>query len=61
VEKGFFFPTDYYIPISAIASADKNGIYLTVSKQDALNQDWNLAPADFDDLKATRTTGDSAQ
>jgi hypothetical protein len=22
VEKGFFFPTDYYIPMSAVASAD---------------------------------------
>lgn len=44
VEKGFFFPTDYYIPVSAIASATEDEIYLTVSKDEALNQAWDRAP-----------------
>jgi uncharacterized protein (TIGR02271 family) len=45
VEKGFFFPTDYYIPVSAIATATDNEIYLTVSKKEALDQDWAQEPA----------------
>src|SRR5262245_46557307 len=41
VEKGFFFPTDYYIPVSAIASATEDDLYLIVSKEEALHQDWD--------------------
>jgi uncharacterized protein (TIGR02271 family) len=41
VEKGFFFPTDYYIPTSAIASADDNTVYLSVGKDQALNSGWD--------------------
>jgi len=44
VEKGFFFPTDYYIPFSAIASQTENGVYLNVTKDAALNQGWDVAP-----------------
>jgi uncharacterized protein (TIGR02271 family) len=50
VEKGFFFPTDYYIPTSAIANMDDDNIYLTVSKDEALNQGW--------DQPLTTTAGD---
>jgi uncharacterized protein (TIGR02271 family) len=41
VEKGFFFPTDYYIPVSAINNFDGDKVYLTVSKDEALNQGWD--------------------
>jgi len=44
VEKGFFFPTDYYIPSSAIASAGDDGVYLNVTKDAALNQGWDAEP-----------------
>jgi uncharacterized protein (TIGR02271 family) len=44
VEKGFFFPTDYYIPFSALASQTENGVYLNVTKDAALNQGWDVAP-----------------
>src|SRR5690348_6464422 len=44
VEKGFFFPTDYYIPFSAIASQTENGVYLNVTKDAALNQGWDVVP-----------------
>ncbi|MFL5759000.1 MAG: PRC-barrel domain-containing protein [Thermomicrobiales bacterium] len=44
VEKGFFFPTDYYIPTSAISTYDGNRIYLTVSKDEALSQGWEQEP-----------------
>ena len=41
VEKGFFFPTDYYIPASAISTADDDTIYLSVGKDQALNSGWD--------------------
>lgn len=44
VSKGFFFPTDYYIPASAIQSADDDGVYLNVTRDDALNQGWDTVP-----------------
>lgn len=44
VSKGFFFPQDYYIPTSAITSADEKNVYLNVTKDDALNQGWDQAP-----------------
>ncbi len=44
VEKGFFFPTDYYIPMSAIATHEEGQVYLNVSKDAALNQGWDAEP-----------------
>ncbi len=49
VEKGFFFPTDYYIPMSAVASYDDGRVYLSVTKDQALNQGWGSEPTDVDD------------
>ena len=44
VEKGFFFPTDYYIPTSAIASASGGQVYLNVARDAALNSGWDTVP-----------------
>src|SRR5215210_5322132 len=44
VEKGFFFPTDYYIPMSAVASASNGQISLNVAKDAALNSGWDTIP-----------------
>jgi len=44
VSKGFFFPTDYYIPTSAIESAGDDGVYLNVTRDAALNQGWDAVP-----------------
>lgn len=44
VQKGFFFPTDYYIPLSAINQYDGDKVYLSVTKEDALNQGWDIQP-----------------
>jgi uncharacterized protein (TIGR02271 family) len=44
VEKGFFFPTDYYIPTSAVASAGDGQVYLNVVKDAALNSGWDTVP-----------------
>jgi len=41
VEKGFFFPTDYYIPTSAVSSATDDTVYLSVDKDHALNSGWD--------------------
>ena len=44
VEKGFFFPTDYYIPTSAVASAGDGQVTLNVAKDAALNSGWDTIP-----------------
>jgi uncharacterized protein (TIGR02271 family) len=59
VEKGFFFPTDYYIPTGAIGTFDGDKVYLTVTKDEALNQGWdqNLSAYDTDGTYAAGTGG----
>ena len=44
VEKGFFMPTDFYIPKSAIKRNNEHGLYLNVSKNDALHRGWDVDP-----------------
>jgi uncharacterized protein (TIGR02271 family) len=44
VEKGFFFPTDYYIPTSAIASASGGQVSLNTTRDAALNSGWDVVP-----------------
>jgi uncharacterized protein (TIGR02271 family) len=53
VEKGFFFPTDYYIPTNAINNYDGDKVYLSVTKDEALNQGWDR------DLSVTDTAYDT--
>lgn len=47
VEKGFFFPTDYYIPTSAVATYDGEEVMLNVTKDEALQQGWDQIPAEL--------------
>ncbi len=44
VEKGWFFPTDYYIPLSAIANVANGQVALTVTKDAALHRGWDTVP-----------------
>ena len=44
VEKGFFFPTDYYIPLTAVSRSGDGEVYLNVTKEQALNQGWDRRP-----------------
>jgi len=44
VAKGIFFPTDYYIPMSAVASVADGQVYLNVAKDAALNSGWDTVP-----------------
>jgi uncharacterized protein (TIGR02271 family) len=48
VEKGFFFPTDYYIPMSAVASYDNDQVFLNLANDAALNSGWDAQPADLE-------------
>jgi uncharacterized protein (TIGR02271 family) len=57
VEKGFFFPTDYYVPRSAIGSVDSDQIYLTVTKDAALHSGWNAKPVDLETATTATTAG----
>ncbi len=47
VEKGFFFPSDHYVPTSAISSVGDDEVYLSVTKDEALSQGWDQQPADW--------------
>jgi uncharacterized protein (TIGR02271 family) len=46
VEKGFFFPRDYYIPFNTVSNYDPadGKIYLSVAKDAALNSGWDQKP-----------------
>jgi uncharacterized protein (TIGR02271 family) len=56
VEKGFFFPTDYYIPMSAVASAGDGQVSLNVAKNAALNSGWDTVPDTDTVLTATESS-----
>lgn len=45
VEKGFFMPIDFYIPTSAIHRNDDHGLYLNVTRDEALHEGWDVDPA----------------
>jgi len=59
VEKGFFFPTDYYIPYSAVSSYDEGdgNVYLSVSKDEAMNSGWDTDPGAGGDYTAETYVG----
>lgn len=53
VEKGFFFPTDYYIPLSAITQVTDGQIVLNVSRDTALHSGWETIPVATNDATLT--------
>jgi len=56
VRKGFFFPQDHYIPMTAISSYEENQVFLNVTKDEALEQEWTNAPGGTE----TTTSGDQS-
>ena len=44
VEKGLIFHSDYFIPTSAVNNCDGNRVYLSVTKDEALNRGWDTPP-----------------
>jgi uncharacterized protein (TIGR02271 family) len=59
-EKGFFFPTEYYIPRSAITSYDGERVYLSVTKDEALNTGWDTRPVEVEDERYVADAGTAA-
>src|SRR3954451_8707755 len=56
VEKGFLFPKDYVIPISAVEGVDDNDrVYLLVTKDAALSEQWDTGMVS--ETTTTATTG----
>ena len=58
IEKGFLFTTDIYVPLSAVASADEDGITLSMTKDEVENNDWSSEPTDDDRDTAFADTSD---
>jgi uncharacterized protein (TIGR02271 family) len=57
IEKGFFFTTDIYVPMSAVSSLDEDGIRLNLTKDEIENGDYANEPAgDSYDTDATAAT-----
>ncbi len=44
VERGFFMPVDYYVPMAAIGRVDQDLVVLSVSRDAALTQGWERPP-----------------
>ena len=61
IEKGFFFTTDIYVPMSAVSSLDEDGIRLSLTKDEIENGDYANEPTgDSYDNDATAATGYAA-
>jgi hypothetical protein len=43
-ERGFFFPTDFYIPREAIAEVSDATVRLGLTKADVLTRGWEVRP-----------------
>ena len=46
LEKGLLFPHEYYVPKSAIARIDPDGVYLNVTKDDVKTRGWDHPPTE---------------
>jgi len=44
VERGFFIPSDIYVPRDAVSGHDDAGLYLNLTKRQVESQDWSEAP-----------------
>ena len=60
LQAGLLFPTDAYVPLSAVSATSGDRVTLSVSKEDALGQRWSEPPvgADPDQETALLPTGD---
>ena len=46
LEKGLIFPHEYYVPKSAIARIDADGVHLNVTKDDVKTSGWDQRPTE---------------
>lgn len=60
VQSGFFFPTDAYVPRSALTEQDGGRLVLDVTKEEAQGDRWRDPPpgTDADQETAILSTGD---
>lgn len=63
VRHGFLFAKEYYVPADAIANVGRDAVYLTVTKEIALEQHWDKPPiAETDHQSKTGVvTGSAAE
>ncbi len=54
VHKGYFFPTDRYIPYSAIASLEDEQLNLSLNSSEMQEKQWEIRP-DYEDHLADPT------
>jgi len=57
VQKGWLFIKDLYLPMSSIASADGNNIFLSLTKHEAEQMGRDELPAEGDSWYGTQRTG----
>jgi uncharacterized protein (TIGR02271 family) len=65
VSKGFFFPTERYVPVAAITDVRDERVYLNVTKDHVESQNWETVPTEptyttdtttYSDMDRTRDT-----
>ena len=49
-----FFSTDNYIPLTAVESSTEEEVYLNVTKDEALTQEWDIVPTTEDEYASTQ-------
>jgi len=57
VEKGFFFPTDYIVPISMVTRASEDEIHLSVTKDEAVDRSDEGMASDTTPIAGSGATG----
>jgi uncharacterized protein (TIGR02271 family) len=57
VSKGFFFPTERYIPVSAISGVEHDRVYLNVTKDQIDSMGWDTVPDVDSFVTSTETAG----
>lgn len=58
VSKGFFFPSEKYVPVSAITNVDGERVYVNASKAEIDNLGWDTVPTDTTTSYTDTTTTD---
>jgi hypothetical protein len=53
LEKGIFFPRDFYVPLSAVERIEPDGVYLNVNKDQMAYLGWDAKPDDSLDADAS--------
>jgi uncharacterized protein (TIGR02271 family) len=57
VSKGFFFPTERYVPVSAISNVEHDRVYLNVTKEQIDSMGWDVVPEVDTVVTSTETAG----